>query len=48
MRRLFNFLVALIKLVLVFPVILFAIICALAGEEEIADRAANIVFEPWF
>ena len=48
MSRLLNFLVAPIKLVLVFPVILFAIICALAGEEEIVDRAESIVFEPWF
>ena len=48
MRRVLNFLSVPIKLVLLFPAILFAMICVLAGETEVADRAASIVFEPWF
>lgn len=48
MRRFLNFLSVPIKLVLLVPVILFALVCALAGEEELAFCAESIVFEPWF
>lgn len=48
MRRVLNFLVVPIKLILIGPFLGVATICYLAGQEDLGDKLSNYILDPWF